>query len=250
MVFANPSIAVIDFDSGDYCTAQKAAIMTDLFRNELIRSGRADIVDRRNMDRIIAEMRFQMSDWANPSRVKQIGLMIGADYLMTGNFDMLGDNLYLVVQMLDIETARAVYSARLILASWEEYDWKVQGFAGEFIRKIPAENIFTGTWTASLLHDGLIDHYTITFTGANRCSVQVSSLENGRETFGEGQGVYAYDGNILKITAVLRNSTIPHIHSIQWASVIAIVEGSQSFNILVKPSSASNTQVRLTFTRE
>jgi hypothetical protein len=51
-LFANP--AVVDFDSGDYCAAQKAAIMTDLFRNERIRSGRADIADRRNMDRIIA----------------------------------------------------------------------------------------------------------------------------------------------------------------------------------------------------
>jgi hypothetical protein len=85
--------------------------MTDLFRNELIRSGKADIVDRKNMDKIIVEMRFQMSDWVNPSRVKQICLMIGADYLITGNFDMLGNNLYLVVQMLDIETARAVYSS-------------------------------------------------------------------------------------------------------------------------------------------
>lgn len=46
-IFSHPSIAVIDFDSGNYCTVQKAAIMTDLFRNELIRSGKADIVDRK-----------------------------------------------------------------------------------------------------------------------------------------------------------------------------------------------------------
>lgn len=34
---AQLAVAVVDFDSGNYCTAQRAAIMTDLFRNELIR---------------------------------------------------------------------------------------------------------------------------------------------------------------------------------------------------------------------
>ena len=60
---------------------------------------------------------------------------------------MLGNNLYLMVQMLDIETARAVYSSRLILAAWEEYDRKVRGFSDEFMRKLPEENILTGAWS-------------------------------------------------------------------------------------------------------
>jgi TolB-like protein len=247
---ANPSIAVINFDSGDYCTAEKAAIMTDLFRNELIRSGRADIVDRGNMDKIIAEMRFQMSEWANPAKVKQIGRMTGADYLMTGNFDMLGNNLYLVVRMLDVETARAVYSSRLVLATWEEYDWKVRGFAAEFIAKLPAENIFSGAWSADVLHDNTVDTYNITFTGANRCTVRVTSLVNGREIAEESQGTYSYDGAILKIAAVFRNSKIPHVGAIQWASVISIGAGNTSFNMLIKPANTGGNQVRVTFTKE
>lgn len=249
-IVAIPSIAVIDFDSGSYCTVQKAAIMTDLFRNELIRSGRADIVDRRNLDRIIAEIRFQMSDWTNPARIKQAGQMIGADYLITGSFDMLGDNLYLVVQMLDIETARAIFSSRMVLATWEEYDWKVRDFAGEFIKKLPAENILAGSWTSDISHDGIIDRYTITFIGANRCTVRVTSLMGGMEITGEGQGTYSYDGDILKITAVLRDSRIPHINTIQWTSVISIGGGNTSFNVLAKPRSASNDQVRVTFIKE
>jgi hypothetical protein len=152
--------------------------------------------------------------------------------------------------MLDIETARAVYSSRMILATWEEYDWKVRGFASEFIGKLPAENIFTGTWTTDIPHDGIIDTYTITFTGANRCTVQAVSLAGGRETSAEGQGTCSFDGSILKITAALRNSKIPHITGIQWSSVISIAGGSRSFNMLAKPNSASSNQVRITFTKE
>jgi len=247
---AQSSIAVIDFDSGNYCTVQKAAIMTDLFRNELIRSGKADIVDRKNMDKIIAEMKFQMSDWVNPVKVKQIGQMIGADHLITGNFDILGNNIYLVVQMLDIETSKSVYSSKMVMSYWEEYDRKVKSFAEEFIKQFPTKNIFTGTWSTNISHDNIIDTYTITFTDTNRCNIKISSFANNSETNEEGQGTYTYDGNILKITLILRNSKIPHINNIQWASVISIAGGNSSFNMLVKPTSKSTNQVRVTFIKE
>jgi TolB-like protein len=247
---ANPSIAVIDFDSGNYCTAEKAAIMTDLFRNELIRSGRADIVDRRNIERIKAELRFQMSDYADPGRIKQMGRMIGADYLMTGNFDMLGDTLYLVVQMLDIETARALYSSRMTLVTWDEYDRKVRGFAEEFIRKLPQAEIFTGTWSTDIPHNDLFDTYEITFTGNNRCTVKVTSTAGGAEVTQEAAGTYSYDGTIFKVNAVFRNSRIPHISAVQWSSVLSFNDGNTAFNILAKPASNNANQVRVTFTKE
>jgi hypothetical protein len=47
---ALPSVAVIDFDSGSFCTAQEASVMTDAFRNELVRAGRADVVDRNHTE--------------------------------------------------------------------------------------------------------------------------------------------------------------------------------------------------------
>jgi len=247
--YSMPAIAVIDFDSGDYCTKQKAAIMTDLFRNELIRSGRATVVDRKNLDKIITEMQFQMSDWTDPSKIKQIGKMIGADYLMTGNFDTLGDTLYLVVQMLDIETARSVYSSRIKLLTWDEYDWKVKDFANEFINKLPVKNVFTGVWSSDVLHDDIIDSYTITFSNSTRCNIKVTSLKDGTEITEEGVGTYSYDGAILKITVILKNSQIPHIKNIQWSSVISIDSGSGSFNMLIKPRNTT-PPMRVTFTKE
>jgi TolB-like protein len=249
-ISAAPSIAVIDFDSGSFCTMEEAAVMTDAFRNEMVRSGKADIVTRNRLDALKSEIRFQMSDWVDPSKVKQAGRMIGADYMIFGRFGIMGSNGNLQVEMVDVETARILYSSRMTLAVWREFDYKVGAFAKEFINKIPSENIFSGAWTADVLHDGVIDSYTITFTGSNRCAVKVTSLINGQEITEEGQGTYSFDGDILKITAVLRNSRIPHINSIQWSSVISISDRNSSFNMLVKPTSASNNQVRVTFTKE
>jgi hypothetical protein len=119
----------------------------------------------------------------------------------------------------------------------------------EFVSRFLAENIFTGTWTSDILHDGIIDTYTITFTGANRCTVRVTSMVNGWEITEQRQGTYSYNDDILRITAVFRNSKIPHISSIQWLSVISIDGGNTSFNMLAKPTSTSTQQVRVSFVK-
>jgi len=264
-LFANLSIAVIDFDAGGHITEQEAVVVTNLFRNELIRSGRADIADRSNMDRILAEMQFQMSDWANPTKIKQVGKMVGADYLVTGKLDMLGNNFQVIVQMLDIETARAINSSRISLRNLEEFDTKVKQFADDFIQKLPAENILTGTWVAEVIHShttdrnsinrrtvnsDIIDTYTITFGTNNRCNIHISSFINGQEFIEYVQGTYTYDGSLLRINAVIRNSKIPHIGTIQWLSVIAMSRDNNSFNMSITANRGSSQQMRATFIRD
>ena len=256
LALANTAIAVVDFDNGKVCTPQEAVAMTDLFRNQLVQSEKADIVDRKHMDAVITEYKFQMSDWANPSKIKQIGKRIGADYLMTGKFDKLGENPYLLVNMLDVETGKILYSSRLNMTDWEEFDYKVEGFAGEFIKKLPApaasKNIFTGKWSAVISHNNIMDSYSFIFTDTNRCTVKVESISDDKELTAEGQGTYSYDSNssIFKITVVLKNSKIPHLKNIQWSSVIALENSNRSFNMLVKPENNKNNQVRATFTKE
>jgi TolB-like protein len=244
---------VVDFDSGSFCAAEEAVVMTDAFRNELVRSLKADVIDRNHTGALKAEMRFQMSDWADPTKIKQAGRLLGVAYFMFGSFGVMGGTGYLQVQMTAVETGRIIYSARMTLHRWQEFDRKVRAFTQELASHIPAENIFTGTWTANLIHDGIIDIYTVTFTGASTCAVKVTSLANlslGEESTAETYGAYSYADDIFELSAVFRNSKIPHITSIQWASVISISDSGASFNMLAKPSSASSQQVRVTFTKE
>ena len=242
---ASPAVAVLDFESNNYCTVQNALIMTDLFRNEIVRSGRADVVDRRNIERIKEELRFQNSDYTNPARMKSLGQMIGADYLMSGSFDMLGNKLYLVVQMLDVETARIFFSSRMELSSWDEYDRKVRPFAAEFIAKFPIAEIFTGTWTSTIEYNGSFDAYEIIFTGGGRCTVKISNDSASQEA----NGTYSYDGTVFKLNALFRNAQIPYQNNIQWTSVLTFNENNTSFNINAPPA-ANAQQQRFTFIKE
>jgi len=250
-VYAKPVIAVIDFDSGSWCTMEEATVMTDAFRNEIVRSGKADVVTRNRLEVLKGEIRFQMSDWVDPTRVKQAGRMLGADYMIFGRFSVLGNNTgNLQVELIDVETARVLYASRMTLNTWREFDRRVNSFAKEFIDKFPSENIFTGSWTVTVPHEGKIDNYTITFNASNRCTVNVTSNVNGVNIIEETQGTYSFDGDILRITATIRNSRIPHISNIQWVSVISISADNRTFNMLVRPASASTNQVRVTFFKE
>jgi hypothetical protein len=179
--------------------------------------------------------------------------MLGADYPVFGTFGIMGSTGYLQIEMTDVETARILHSSRVTLNTWREFDSKVGPLAKEFTGRLPAENIFNGTWKADIAYDGIIDTYAITFSGPGRCTVSVTSITNsgdfGKKT-AEAPGTYSFDGDILKITAAFRNSGLPHITAIQWTSVISIADGNRSFNMLAKPTTASSSQVRVTFTKE
>ena len=141
-VYANTiSIAIVDFDSGSFCTTQEAIVMTNAFRNEMVRSGRATIVDRANTEALRAEIRFQMSDWVNPARIRTAGNMLGVDYFIFGNFGIMGGTGYLQVQMTEVDTGRIIHSARISLRTWQEFDQRVGVLAREFTEKIPAPSI-------------------------------------------------------------------------------------------------------------
>jgi len=249
--YANPIIAVIDFDSGSWCTLEEAQVMTDAFRNEIIRSKKADVVTRNRLEALKTEIRFQMTDWADPTRIKQAGSMLGADYMIFGRLSVLSNKTgNLQVEMIDVETSRVIHASRITLSTWLEFERKVNTFAKEFIGKFPTENIFTGSWTATVLNDGKTDSYTITFITTNRCALKITSNVDGADITEEAQGNYSLADDILKINANFKNSLIPNIGNIQWTSVISISGDNMSFNMLITPTSVSPNQVRVTFYKE
>ena len=269
VVSAKPTIAVVDFETNNYGTAQKARIITDLFRNELVRSGKADIVDRNNIQRVKNELKFQMSDYADPARMKQFGKMVGADNLIIGNFEMLGSNLHLVVKMLDVETAILVYSSQMSITSWDEYEHKIKPLANEFIKKfetMPQNTAalmarFIGTWTANVEYEGGWDTYEIEFQANNRAVVRITGSSAAKPTFlvdggeednaviQETNGSFSFADNVFKLNAAFRNPKLPHIRNISWSSVASFNSSNTAFNILIRPNPNSKQQVRITFTK-
>ena len=113
--FAKPkSMAVATFDINNNAVSKDDAEgVTELYIAELVSSGKVDIVDRNNFNKLLKEMQFQTSDWANSEKTVKLGTAIGAKVISRGQIIKLGSKMYLSATVIDVNTAGVVSSAKV-----------------------------------------------------------------------------------------------------------------------------------------
>ena len=113
MGFAQKSIAVSTFDiTGGAVSSEEAEAITELFISELVATGKVNVVDRANFDKIIKEMKFQSSDWSNSEKTAALGNAVNANMVVRGQIIKLGSKMYLTSSIIDVKTANVLSSAR------------------------------------------------------------------------------------------------------------------------------------------
>jgi TolB-like protein len=103
------TLAVAQFDSQGV-SASDAAVIVDMIRNELVKQGSLDIVEKSNMDKILAEQSFQQSGCTSQECAVKLGRILNVRYLVVGSFGKLLDQYVLSFRVVETETARIVYS--------------------------------------------------------------------------------------------------------------------------------------------
>lgn len=110
---AHKSMAVATFDINNNAVSKDdAEAVTELYIAELVSSGKVDIVDRNNFNKLLKEMQFQTSDWANSEKTVTLGTAIGAKVISRGQIIKLGSKMYLSATVIDVNTAGVVSSAK------------------------------------------------------------------------------------------------------------------------------------------
>lgn len=66
------------------------------------------IVDRSSLDSILREQELALSDLSNASQAVRVGKILGADYLLKGQYVFMGDEVMLTVSLIDVETAKTM----------------------------------------------------------------------------------------------------------------------------------------------
>ena len=112
-MFAQKSIAVSTFDiTGGAVSSEEAEAITELFISELVATGKVNVVDRANFDKVIEEMKFQSSDWSNSEKTIALGNAVNANMVVRGQIIKLGSKMYLSSTIIDLKTANVLSSAR------------------------------------------------------------------------------------------------------------------------------------------
>jgi curli biogenesis system outer membrane secretion channel CsgG len=93
-------LAVIDFD---YATVHAGVAgifgqdvdigkgITDMLVNDLVKDGSYSMIDRKVIDKIMAEQNFSNSDRADPASAAKIGKLLGVDAIVVGSITQFGD---------------------------------------------------------------------------------------------------------------------------------------------------------------
>ncbi len=93
-------VAVFDFDYGTVHSDVGAIFgsdvdvgkgISDLLVKYLVKDGTYSVIERKAMDKILAEQNFSNSDRANPTSAAQIGKLLGVDAIIVGSITQFGN---------------------------------------------------------------------------------------------------------------------------------------------------------------
>jgi len=93
-------VAIMDFDYGTVRSYSAAIFgsdidvgkgITDLLVKYLVKDGTYSVIERKAMDKILAEQNFSNSDRANPASAAKIGKLLGVDALIIGSITQFGN---------------------------------------------------------------------------------------------------------------------------------------------------------------
>jgi TolB-like protein len=97
-------LAVMELDLSAGVPAEARTSLSDILREQLWKTGRFRVVDRNNMERIMKEQGFQLSDCTSKECAVKVGQLLGVEEMVTGNVTLLGKTYIISVQMTKVET--------------------------------------------------------------------------------------------------------------------------------------------------
>jgi curli biogenesis system outer membrane secretion channel CsgG len=103
------SIAVMDLD-GRGISNDEVLSLTDRLRTALVRTTKATVVERSQMQQVLAEQDFQMTGCTSDECAIEIGQLLGVTRMVAGSIGKVGSTFSIDVRIIDIQTSRILES--------------------------------------------------------------------------------------------------------------------------------------------
>jgi TolB-like protein len=97
--------AVLDFTYKNV-SKEDAAIISDFFRSELIKTNKFNVLDRSNIEKILKEYKLQNTGLTDTANSVEIGKLLNVQYIFVGTYSMLDASFMLTVNMVNIKTGK------------------------------------------------------------------------------------------------------------------------------------------------
>ncbi|MDO9289258.1 MAG: SUMF1/EgtB/PvdO family nonheme iron enzyme [Thermodesulfovibrionales bacterium] len=99
-------IAVFDLEITEGVTKGISRPLSESIRREIVMSGRYEVIDRGNMNKILGEQKFQLSGCAAGECIVEAGQLLGVGKIVTGSIGLVGKTYYLSLSVINVETGK------------------------------------------------------------------------------------------------------------------------------------------------
>jgi len=131
---AEKTVAVATFDVvGNAVSKDEAETITELYIAELVATGKVVVTDRANFSKLLAELKFQGSDWSDATKTIKLGNALNANVISRGKIMKLGNKLYISATLIEAKTAKVLSSSKAEITDLGEAPNVLVGFAKNVI---------------------------------------------------------------------------------------------------------------------
>jgi TolB-like protein len=113
LFFTREHIAVIDFEGINVSEAEAKAL-TQKLTTELIKVGEYVVLERSEMKKVLDEQKFQYSGCVDTKCAVEIGMMLGAKFIVVGSVSKVGSTYSIDSRLINVKTGESYQSAEFV----------------------------------------------------------------------------------------------------------------------------------------
>ena len=108
---ALPKVAVLDILAQKGIDISAVVPITESIMEEVVATRAYIVLDRAYIEQVLKEQEFDLATMSNDTEIAKAGQYVGADYVVTGKVQLLGDAYFLVAKMIEVRTGIIVAQA-------------------------------------------------------------------------------------------------------------------------------------------
>ena len=131
---SKPTVAILDFE-GQGVDAGDVQTLTERMRTEIGNTNAIRLIERKAVEKIMAEQGFQQSGCTSDECAAEVGAMLGVEFMISGAIGKLGDTYTIDAKMFSVATGAAesmksiTYSGKVdgLIVEIELLAWDILG---------------------------------------------------------------------------------------------------------------------------
>jgi len=144
-------------------SADEAAVMTELVRHELLKTGVYKLLEKQRLEDVVSEQKFQQLGLTQEALAVQLGQLLNVEKVFLGTLGMIDDRRFFTLRIVNVETGQVEASAMERGFTVKEFDQVVIS-AVRVLRNLPPLERSVTAWNAGSTKS---ERYLIVYAGPN-----------------------------------------------------------------------------------